>query len=128
MASKRPSTIAEYIQAATPEGQPQLRRLYSILKSVAPEAEEVIKWNTPFFVEPRFLFAFSAHKAHLGFTPSLAGLEPFRKELADYETTKAGILKIRYVDPLPEALIRQIAEARVRMVSEREDDSFWEPA
>ena len=41
-----------------------------ILKSVAPEAEEAIKWGTPFFVEPRFLFAFSAHKAHLNFVVS----------------------------------------------------------
>ncbi len=65
MASKRPTTIAEYIRAAPRDGQPHLRRLYAILKSVAPEAEEAIKWGTPFFVEPRFLFAFSAHKAHL---------------------------------------------------------------
>ena len=43
MTSKRPTTIAEYIQAAPREGQPHLRRLYAILKSVAPEAEEAIK-------------------------------------------------------------------------------------
>ncbi len=45
MASKRPTTIAEYIQAAPREGQPHLRRLYAILKSVAPEAAEAIKWG-----------------------------------------------------------------------------------
>ncbi|MEO6811891.1 MAG: DUF1801 domain-containing protein, partial [Isosphaeraceae bacterium] len=95
MAIECPTTIAEYIHAAPREGQPHLRRLYAILKSVAPEAEEMIKWGTPFFVEPRFLFAFSAHKAHLGFTPSQAGLEPFRKELETHKTTK-GILKIPY--------------------------------
>ena len=43
MASKRPTTIAEYIRAAPREGQPHLRRLYALLKSVAPEAEEAIK-------------------------------------------------------------------------------------
>ena len=46
MARKRPTTIAEYIRAAPREGQPHLRRLYAILKSVAPEAEETIKWGT----------------------------------------------------------------------------------
>ena len=125
MASKRPTTIDEYIQAAPSEGQPHLKRLYAILQNVAPEAEEVIKWGTPFFVEPRFLFAFSAHKAHLGFTPSEEGLEPFRPELADYEITSKGILKIPYKMPLPEELIRKIAEQRLQAVSEREDDSFW---
>lgn len=125
MGTDRPATIAEYIQAAPGEGQPYLRRLYAVLKEAAPEAEETIKWNTPFFVEPRFLFSFSAHKAHLGFTPSLAGLEPFRSELELYEITKMGILKVRYKDPLPEDVIRRIAEARALAVSERADDSFW---
>jgi len=124
MASKRPTTIAEYIQAAPRESQPHLRRLYAILKSVAPQAEEAIKWGTPFFVEPRFLFAFSAHKAHCNFAPSPAALEAFRKELADHETTK-NFLQIPYDQPVPEDLIRKIAEYRLRNVREREDDAFW---
>lgn len=86
---------------------------------------DAIKWGTPFFMEPRFLFAFSAHKAHLGFTATAAGLELFRKELEAYETTKAGILKIPYNVALPEDLIREIAEHRLRNVREREDDAFW---
>ena len=69
MAGSGPASIDEYIRAAPPEGQPHLRRLRALLKSVAPDAQEMIKWGTPFFVEPRFLFAFSAHKAHLSFAP-----------------------------------------------------------
>jgi hypothetical protein len=57
MAGERPATIAAYFRTAPLEGQPQLLRLYAILKSVAPEAEVALKWNTPFFVELRFLFA-----------------------------------------------------------------------
>lgn len=124
MASERPTTIAAYIRAAPREGQPHLRRLHAILKSIAPEAEEAIKWGTPFFVEPRFLFAFSAHKAHLSFAPSAAALEAFRKELEKHKTTKET-LQVPYVDPLPEELIRKIAEHRLRVVREREDDAFW---
>ena len=124
MASKRPTTIAGYIRAALREGQPHVRRLYAILKSVAPEAEEAIKWGTPFFVEPRFLFAFSAHKAHLNFAPTAAGLEPFRKELEKHKTTK-NYLQIPYDKPLPANLIRRIAKYRLRAVRERDDDAFW---
>ena len=124
MASKRPTTIAGYIRAAPRAGQAHLRRLYAILKSVAPEAEETIKWGTPFFVEPRFLFAFSAHKVHLDFAPMAAGLEPFRKELEKHKTTK-NYLQVPYDEPLPEDLIRKIAEHRLRTVREREDDAFW---
>ncbi len=124
MASKRPTTITEYIRTAPREGQPHLRRLYALLKSVAPKAEEVIKWGIPFFVEPRFLFAFSAHKAHCNFAPTAAALEAFRKELEKHKTTK-GTLQIPYNKPLPEGLIRKIAEYSLRDVREREDDAFW---
>jgi uncharacterized protein YdhG (YjbR/CyaY superfamily) len=124
MAAKPPVTIDEYIRAAPREAQPQLRRLYAILKSIAPQAQEAIKWGTPFFVEPRFLFAFSAHKAHLNFAPTEAGLQPFRKELEKYKTTK-GLLQIPYATPLPESLIRRIAQRRVRELRTREDDAFW---
>ena len=124
MASKRPTTIAAYIRAAPREGQPHLRRLYAILKSVAPEAEEAIKWGAPFFVEPRFLFAFSACKAHCNFAPTAAALKAFRKELEKHKTTK-NYLQIPYDEAVPENLVRKIAEYCVRSVREREDDAFW---
>lgn len=125
MASKRPTTIVEYIESAPLAGQPHLRKIYALLKSVAPKAEQTIKWGTPFFVEPKFLFAFSAHKAHLSFTPTAEGLAPFRKELEKYETTKAGLLKIPYAVPLPETLLRKIAKRRLLDVGKRTDDKFW---
>jgi uncharacterized protein YdhG (YjbR/CyaY superfamily) len=120
----RPETIAGYIRAAPREAQPHLKRIYALLKSVAPEAEATIKWGTPFFVEPRFLFAFSATKAHLNFAPMAAALTAFRRELAGHRTTK-NYLQIPYDEPLPEDLIRRIAEHCVRTVKEREDDAFW---
>jgi len=124
MASKRATTIAQYIQAAPSVAQPHLRRLYAILKSVAPGAQETIKWGTPFFVEPRFLFAFSAHKAHCNFAPMATALEAFREELAAHQTTK-NFLQIPYDQPMPEDLVRRIAEHCIRTVREREGDGFW---
>lgn len=124
MASTRPTTIAEYIEAAPADGQAHLRRLYEILRSVAPGAEETIKWGTPFFVEPRYLFSFSAHKAHCNFAPSEETLERFRDELEAHRTTK-NYLQVPYDEPVPEDLIRRMAEYRARVVREREDDGFW---
>lgn len=123
MTDPRPTTIAEYIAAAPREGRPHLRRLHALLKSVAPQAEEAIKWGTPFFVEPRFVFAFSAHKKHCSFAPA-AALERFRQELAQHKTTK-GTLVLPYAEPLPEDLIRRLAECSLQCVREREDDAFW---
>ena len=52
------------------------------------------------------------------------GVEQVRKELAGHQTTKE-LLKVRYDEPLPEDLIRRIAEHRLRVVKAREDDSCW---
>lgn len=124
MVKNPPVTIAEYIQAAPAEGHAHLYQLYELLKSVAPNAEETIKWGTPFFIEPRFLFAFSAHKAHLSFAPPAATLEKFKEELAGHKTTK-NTLQVSYKKPLPEDLIRRLAKYSLQIVSERKDDSFW---
>jgi uncharacterized protein YdhG (YjbR/CyaY superfamily) len=118
------SSIAAYIAAAPPAGQAHLRRLHEILKEVAPDAQEAIKWGMPFFIEPRFLFSFSACKAHLNFAPSAATLGHFREQLQGQRTTK-NYLQVRYDEPLPEALIRRIAKHQLQTVRAREDDSFW---
>ena len=122
MAGKRPTTIVEYIRAAPLAGQPHLRRLYAILKAEAPKASEVIKWGNPFFVEPRFVFAFSAHKAHCNLAPTAEALEPFRGELKRFKTTK-NFLQIPYNEPFPEELVRKIARFRIRNIGD--GDGFW---
>jgi uncharacterized protein YdhG (YjbR/CyaY superfamily) len=124
MATKRPTTIAEYIEAAPAAGQPHLRKLHAILKKVAPKAEQTIKWGHPFFVEPRFLFAFDANKAHANFAPSAATLQAFAKELESYRTT-VNYLQLPYNQPVPEDLVRRLAEYQLRAVRERASDSFW---
>lgn len=124
MATEPPTTIAAYIQAAPPQAQAHLRQLHALLRAVAPDAQEAIKWGTPFFIEPRFLFAFSAHKAHLSFAPTAAALKAFGAQLAGHKTTK-GTLQLPYNQPLPVALIRRIAESCVKEVSERDGDGFW---
>lgn len=124
MKGRRPATIAEYIAAAPKEGQPHLRKLYSILKRVAPDAQETIKWGNPFFIEPRFLFAFSAHKAHLSFAPGAEVLEQFGNDLQRHKTTK-NFLQVPYHEPVPGKLIRKMAERRLKSVRARKDEGFW---
>ena len=118
------ASIAAYIQAAPAAGRPHLRRLHAILKEEAPKAEQLIKWGHPFFVEPRFLFAFNANKAHLNFAPSQATLEAFAQELAAHRTTK-NYLQIGYDEPFPEDLVRRIARHQLKAVGARKDDAFW---
>ena len=56
--------------------------------------------------------------------PSAEALQHFGAELKNHQTTK-NFLKLPYDAPLPEALIRRIAEYRVQAVAARRDDAFW---
>ena len=124
MAGKRPSTVEEYIAAAPAEGQAALRKLHGILKQAAPEATVAIKWGNPFFVEPRFVYAFSAHKAHLSFAPGPEAMAHFADELKSQRTTR-HFLQVPYTAALPADLIRRMAEYCVATVAARTDDGFW---
>ncbi len=124
MAQKRPTTVSEYIRAAPSKAQPHVRRVHAILESVAPKAQQVIKWGNPFFVEPRFLFAYSVHRAHMSLAPTAGAMIAFRTELKKYQSTKC-LLKLPYDEPLPESLIRRIAQHCVHEVRQRNDDGFW---
>ena len=41
-----------------------------------------------------------------------------------HKTTK-GTLQLAYAEPLPEELIRQLAQYSLELVRERDDDAFW---
>ncbi len=124
MHATRPRTVAEYIAAAPKAAQPHLRRIRAILREVAPGAAEVIKWNAPFYIEPRFLFSFAAFKQHLSLTVGQAVLAEFAGKTGEYATTR-NFLKVRYDQPLPEALIRRMAKRQLALVSARAGDGFW---
>ena len=108
MAKKRPTSINEYIGAAPPEARSHLRQLYRILKSVAPDGTEAIKWGVPVFWEHRILFGFAAYKEHISFGPGPDAIKRFSKELTKHKTGK-GTMQIPYDQPLPEDLVRKIA-------------------
>lgn len=122
MPKKKPTTVDEYIDAAPQEAQEKLRKLRAILKEVAPDAAETLKWGSPVFEEKRILFAYAAYKSHLNFVPTGPALEPFTEELAEYKTGKDTI-QFPYNKPLPEALIRKIA--LYRAIDVRENDARW---
>lgn len=119
---QKPTTIAAYIAAAPPEGQALVHELYTLLRAVAPNAKEGIKWNAPVFEEGRILFAFSAHRSHANFMPTEASFEPFREELEGYTVGRMA-LRLPYDHPLPKALVRRIAQHRLKDV--RENDARW---
>src|SRR5688572_33309703 len=105
MAKVKAKTVEEYIAAAPKEAHAKLQELRTLLKEVAPDAKEAIKWGSPVMEENRILFSFSAFKSHLNFMPTRRTLDLFRDELEDYTTGKDTI-QFPYDKALPKTLLR----------------------
>lgn len=120
--SAKPKTVVEYIEAAPEEARDKLYEIRGLLKEVAPNATEKMKWGSPVLEEGRILFSYAAYKSHLNFMPTRSSLEPFQDELAEYETGRDTI-QLPYDQPLPRGLIQRIAAYRVKEVTE--GDALW---
>jgi uncharacterized protein YdhG (YjbR/CyaY superfamily) len=118
----KPGTVEEYIKSAPEYAQEKLNEIRSLLKSVAPNATEELKWGQPVFIEKRILFSYAAFKNHLRFMPTGPSLEPFRSELLSFKTGKDTI-QFTYDEPLPNDLIEKIARYRRNDVIE--NDAKW---
>jgi uncharacterized protein YdhG (YjbR/CyaY superfamily) len=118
----KPASLSEYINAAPDYARGKLNEIRSILKEVAPDATEELKWGVPVLIEKRILFSYAAHKSYLTFMPTGPSMAAFKEELADFKTGKDTI-QFPYDKPLPEELIRRIASYRRKDVLE--NDALW---
>ena len=122
MEKGKTTTVEEYIQSAPEQARAKLVEIRAILKTVAPQAKEVIKWGAPMFEENRILFSYRAYRSHINFMPTRKTLDHFREELEDFQTGKDTI-QFPYDKPLPKGLIKKIATHRAKDV--RENDARW---
>ena len=118
----KPTTVEEYIEQLPEKAQVKIKELRTILRKVAPEATEILKWGKPAFEMKTILFAYSAHTSHLTFVPTGPAMKPFEKELSHYSVNKDSI-RFQYTEPLPKVLIEKIAKYRVEDAQER--DAKW---
>ena len=118
----KPKNVDEYIKFAPDIAREKLNEIRLILKSVAPNATEEIKWGKPVFIEKRILYSFAAFKNHLTFMPTGPSLEPFINELSGFKGGKDTIQFV-YDSPLPKDLIEKIARYRHHDVIE--NDAKW---
>jgi uncharacterized protein YdhG (YjbR/CyaY superfamily) len=107
----KPTSVEEYFSWFPPEIQSKLRQIQETLRAVLPDAKEVISYHMPAFKTTEVLVFYAAAKNHLGYYPTNSGVEEFKKELAEYVTSK-GAIQFPYDKELPLDLIAQIAQFR----------------
>ena len=109
--------VEAYLAAVPPEARAALERLRATIRSVVPDATEAISYQMPAFkLHGRGLVAYAAFKDHCSLFPmSKAVIVTHQDELGDRVTGK-GTIRFTVDDPLPDALVRKIVEARIAEV------------
>src|SRR5688572_15519901 len=114
MKSKGPAkNIDSYIDSQPGEIRPKLIEIREIIKSVIPEAEEVISYQMPAFKLNKVLVYFAGCKNHIGFYPTGSGITQFEPELSKFKYSK-GAIQFPLDKTLPAALIKKIVKYRVK--------------
>ena len=111
MMNPKPTSVEEYFSWFPPDIQAKLQQIRDTLRAALPEAKEVISYHMPAFKTTEVVVYFAAAKSHLGYYPTNSGVEEFKKELAEYVTSK-GAIQFPYDRELPLDLIAQIAQFR----------------
>jgi uncharacterized protein YdhG (YjbR/CyaY superfamily) len=107
------STIDEYISAFAPEVRAILQKIRQVVRSAAPDAEELISYRMPAFKLNGILVYFAAFKNHIGLYPPIKGDARLEKAVSPYAGEK-GNLRFPLDQPIPYALIERIAKFRVK--------------
>ena len=111
-----PKNVDEYIEGFSREVQAILRRVRTVVREAAPQAQEVISYRIPALKQNGILVYFAAFKGHIGLYPPVAGNARLQKAIAPYAGSK-GNLRFPYDKPIPYELISRITELRVKQDS-----------
>lgn len=109
----KPTTVDEYIAAASPSVKEYLVRLRSAIIETAPQAEEVISYEMPAYKQNGIVVYFGGFAKHVSLFPGADAIELFKDELAEYKTSK-GTIRFSLDKPLPIPLIKKIVKLRVK--------------
>ena len=112
------NNIDEYIASFPKDVQVILQKIRGIIRKVAPDAVEAIKYQIPTFVLNGNLVHFAAFQKHIGFYPTPSGIEEFRDELSVYKSAK-GSVQFPLDAPVPFSLITKIVKFRVKETREK---------
>ena len=115
MAKTNFQSVDEYQSTFPPDMAERLEQVRTIIRKVAPDAEEVISYQIPAYKYQGFLVYYSGYKNHisLSYPFSDALLAGFREELNKYKVSKSAI-QFPNSEPLPASLIKRIVQFRLK--------------
>ena len=116
-----PDTVDEYLAGISPEMRAALGRLRRIIRSAAPDADEVISYAMPAVRQHGILVYYAAFADHCSlFVASPAVRRQFAAELKPYAAGKATV-HFTPKRPLPADLVKRLVRARLAENEARAD-------
>lgn len=110
--------VGEYLAGVPSESRTALERLRQTIKSIVPEAIEVISYQIPTFkYQGRMLVSYAAFTEHCSFFPGAGPIQAHQDELKSYQTSK-GTIRFPPNRPLPASLVKKLVKTRIRLNDE----------
>lgn len=109
---KKHTSVDAYIAKFPGATRKKLKEIRAVIRSAAPEAEEVISYNMPAYRQNGILVYFAGYEHHIGFYPTGAGIKEFRGQFTKYRWSK-GAVQFPVDAPLPVRLITAIVKFRI---------------
>lgn len=112
--------VEKYLAGVPKESRAALEKLRQTIKSVVPEAIEVISYQVPTFkLEGRMLVSYAAFAEHCSFFPGAGPVDLHYDELKSFRTSK-GTIRFTPDKPLSAALLKKLVRTRLRLNEERQ--------
>jgi uncharacterized protein YdhG (YjbR/CyaY superfamily) len=114
------SVIDDYLKNVPPIQKATLEHIRTLVKQLAPTAEEVISYGMPGFkLNHRYMLGFAAFKDHLSLFPTSQPMSLLSQDVHDKFVTSKGTLQFTPEDPLPDSVIKQIIQERIKDISKK---------
>jgi uncharacterized protein YdhG (YjbR/CyaY superfamily) len=107
------SEVDDYLAALSDEQRVALQHLRETIRSIIPDAQEVMSYGMPGFrIDGEVVAGYAAFRHHLSYFPhSGSVLAECIDDVASYKQTKSS-LHFSAAQPLPTALVRNLIRAR----------------
>lgn len=108
----------DYLARVPDEFRAALEELRRTIRSIVPEAAEVISYQIPTFkLNGRMLVSYAAFSDHCSFFPGAGPVDEHRAELKSFQTSK-GTIRFTPNKPLSASLVKKLVKTRVRLNEE----------
>jgi uncharacterized protein YdhG (YjbR/CyaY superfamily) len=110
-----PRDVEDYLARVPPIQRRALEQLRRTIKSVVPDAVEVISYQIPTFkLNRRMLVSYAAFNEHCSFFPGAGPVDVHEDELKSFATSK-GTVRFTPEKPLPAALVKKLVKTRIKL-------------